>query len=435
MPELSGVLAALQIPPEYSRYESIIDSDVIERLRRWKQDVLRTLIELETRLQQMNLEHASLSLKEQGDIVSAASVFDGEGDWTASDSRKVACDIVHRFSEPPLSLVVQILQHNLKPIFQSNPHPSLSLETGRKLARPAGGPSASQDFYDTQTWKDYPGVSNTVLWCVRNLPTSAYEELWPFVIPPIMALLDDYEARYKLLGVNITSVMLERVPSSLLKRTGVDSLLMASLSRSLTQLQSPETPFLLPAAISTTLTLIQLTTVAGSENRFNQLCGLLGDGIIGSIWPYSSDRLEALLASVDALPQVFQSLGIGCARYLKVLITQLVHPLAPLKHEKTSVALQMSSLRALSAVIKACPERIPQWKGTIINGVARCWVGVIDSESTVDDDLNSGDGLKRELKNVSGQLAIVCPSVLQEEYPRFIAADAKIFKDLFGSTN
>jgi hypothetical protein len=42
-----------------------------------------------------------------------------------------------------------------------------------------------------------------------------------------MAFLDDYEALYKLKGVEIASIMLERVPSSVLKRTGVDSLLIA----------------------------------------------------------------------------------------------------------------------------------------------------------------------------------------------------------------
>jgi hypothetical protein len=97
--------------------------------------------------------------------------------------------------------------------------------------------------------------------------------------------------------------------------------LFQSLNRSLTQLQSPETPRLLPLAVSTSLTLIRLTTPAGSAARFDQLCALLGDGIVGSVWPYASgDRLPALLASIDALPPVLEMLGVGCARYMKVLI-------------------------------------------------------------------------------------------------------------------
>ncbi|KAJ7762837.1 hypothetical protein DFH07DRAFT_739057 [Mycena maculata] len=420
------VLTSLEVPPDFNRYKDIPELDVIARLDRWKEAAIQTLRELKTRIQQ---EQASLSLKQQADIISAATVFEGDDAWVAPDSRVVAHDILHRFSAPPLPLIVQVLQYNVKPLFRSNPHPSLNLETGRKLARPAGGPMASQDFYDGQTWKEHPGASNIVIWCVRHIPSTAYEELWHLVIPPVMALLDDYEARYKLMGVRITTLMLERVPASVLKRTGVDSLLIAALNRSLTQLQSPETPVLLPAAISSSLTLIQLMTSVGSADRFDQLCALLGDGIIGSIWPYASDRLEALLASIEALPVVVEALGVGCARYLKVLIAQLVHPLVPLEYEKTSVALQISSLRALSAVINACPERMTQWKGTILNAVGRCWVGIVDSKAT-----SPPDELKQELKNVCHKLAVACPSVLQEEYPRFMAADAEIFKDLLGET-
>ncbi|KAJ7162616.1 hypothetical protein C8R43DRAFT_1173293, partial [Mycena crocata] len=418
---LSSLLASLLVPSDFNRYADIPEPTVIARLDQWKEDAFRTLAELQTRVQQ---EHKTLSLKQQADIVSATTTFEGDGPWVTSESRRVARHILHQFSEPPLSLVIQILQHNAKPLFRSNPHPSLNLETGRKLARPAGGPMASQDFYDSQTWKDHPGASNIVMWSVRNIPSTAYEELWHLVIPPIMALLDDYEARYKLMGVQATAVMLERVPGSVLKRTGVDSLLTSSLNRALTQLQSPETPILLPAAISTTLSLIQLTTSIGSADRFDQLCALLGDGIIGSVWPYASDRLDALLASIEALPSVVAILGVGCARYLKVLIAQLVHPLTPLEYEKTSVTLQIASLRALCAIMESCPERITQWKGTIVNGVGRCWINMLDSTE------NAPDGLKQELKNVCYRLAIVCPSVLQEEYPQLMTADTHVFKDL-----
>ncbi|KAJ7646143.1 hypothetical protein B0H17DRAFT_1215798 [Mycena rosella] len=418
---LSSALSSLQVPSDFNRYDDIPEPAVIARLDQWKNTAFRTLEELQTRVRE---EQATLTLKEQGDIVSATLVFDGDDTWVTPDSRCVAQEILRGFSDPPLPLVVQMLEHNVKPRFRSNPHPSLNLQTGRKLARPAGGPMASQDFYDNQAWKENPGASNIVLWCVLQIPSAAYEELWHLVIPPIMALLDDYEARYKLKGVRITSAMLERVPSSVLKRTGVDSLLSASLSRSLTQLQSPETPHLLPAAISTSLSLVQLMTSVGSADRFDQLCVLLGDGIIGSIWPYSSDRLEALLASIEALPPLVEVLGVGCARYLKVLIAQLVHPLAPREYEKTSVPLQIASLRALSAIIDACPERMAQWKGTILNGVGRCWVTVIDSKADT--------RLKRELGHVCQRLAIACPSVLQEEYPRFQAADAVSFEDLLG---
>jgi hypothetical protein len=42
-----------------------------------------------------------------------------------------------------------------------------------------------------------------------------------------MILLDDFEARYKLLGIRVVNAMLERAPLPLLNRTGVSELILA----------------------------------------------------------------------------------------------------------------------------------------------------------------------------------------------------------------
>lgn len=152
-------------------------------------------------------------------------------------------EILSVFEEPSAPLLRQVLSHNVKPVFQSNPHPSLNLTTGRRLTRPAGGPMASQDFYEGQSWKAHPGVSNVLSWCVRHTSVrvmflcyspllierwqgSIYDDLWHLIIPPVMALLDDYQAVQKLKGVKIVSEMLKNVPKELLKRTGVETLLV-----------------------------------------------------------------------------------------------------------------------------------------------------------------------------------------------------------------
>ncbi|KAJ7068015.1 hypothetical protein C8F01DRAFT_1049818 [Mycena amicta] len=437
---LTDASRSLRVPPDFRKYASIQDANVIESLEKWKIDALATLQALQIRVLQAQ---ADLTLNEKAGIISAVAPLSGDGAWVSSESRLCANAILHEFIEPNQALVGHILLNNVKPIFRTNAHPSINPETGRKLARPAGGPQASQDFYDSQTWKDYPGASLVVLWCVQNIPvgfavslqdicvestkSSAYEEVWHLVIPPIMTLLDDYEAPYKLSGVMIAAAMLRHVPGSLLKRTGVDSLLLGALSRSMTVLDSPETPLLLPAAVSGSLDLIKLTTADGSVERFDQLCALLGDGIIGSVWPYSSNRIDALLASIESLRPILEVLGLGCARYLKVLVAQLVYPLAPLEHQQTTTALQISSLRALSAVIKACPERIANWRGTILNGVARSWVDAIQNPAAGNEEL------KKELQIVCHNLAVACPTLLQHEYRQLAALDENLFGDLFST--
>lgn len=70
-----------------------------------------------------------------------------------------------------------------------------------------------------------PTIISKPLIIPRKLKIIAYESLWHLVIPPVMTMLDDYEASRKVQGIKIVSEMLGKVPKDLLRRTGVDGLI------------------------------------------------------------------------------------------------------------------------------------------------------------------------------------------------------------------
>ena len=150
-----------------------------------------------------------------------------------------------------------------------------------------------------------------------------------------MTHLDDYQARYKLEGVKLVKVMLESVPSVLLVRSGVGELLYTvrvffshgvvashilsqSLTRTLTSLHDPFTPTLIRSSIPVTIELVNMLTATKPAVRFDKLCHLLGDGIIGGVWLYANREIDAIEASVEMAGVVVKELDIGSARYLKV---------------------------------------------------------------------------------------------------------------------
>ncbi|EIM85518.1 uncharacterized protein STEHIDRAFT_80936 [Stereum hirsutum FP-91666 SS1] len=326
-----------------------------------------------------------------------------------------------------LALIETILSTRIKQLFRSNPHPSLNMGTGRKLPRPAGGPMASQDVYEDQVWKKEVGVARVIEWCVAGIENDAYERMWFLVVPPTMTLLDDYEIRYKIEGMKIVDAMIKNVPSDLLRRTGVTELLFTTLTRSLTFLHSPDTPALLRAAIPTTISLIKHTTKPQSEARFHQLCALLGDGIIGSIWGYGFSDLESITASVEGLPTIVNELKLGTVRYLKALIPQLTHPLLPNPDKQPSTSLQLASLKALSFVVRECAIRIARWKGVILGPVAKCWVVLVDSGKSGKEV----DELKGAMSDICHELAKAVPSAV-EDYRKLLQLDMNMFSDLVG---
>lgn len=60
-----------------------------------------------------------------------------------------------------------------------------------------------------------------------DVQSEDYEKLWHLIIPPVMTLLDDYDAGYKLYGIQIVAEMLKTVPAELLRRTGVGELIFS----------------------------------------------------------------------------------------------------------------------------------------------------------------------------------------------------------------
>ncbi|KAG6833583.1 hypothetical protein H0H87_004210 [Tephrocybe sp. NHM501043] len=394
--DLEHLLDALQVPADYARLQYIPDDSALARLSEWKCSADRILVELRLLLEQRRSE---LCPTDQANIISAAVSFDGQDAWVTPAARTIAGEILQHFDDPTQALLTQVLIHNIKPLFQFNPHPNLNA-SGRKLPRPAGGPMATQDFYEGQAWKNAPAIANLVSWCVQRTQLDWYENMWHLIIPPVMSLLDDFEARYKLRGVGIVSVMLREVPGQLLKRTGVDGLIRLSLNNCLSHLNDPETPLLIEAAVDASIMLTLLTTNTGSSEQFDQLCALLGEGVIRGVWLYASDKPEVVLATLNALPPLLRALKIGSARFLKVcfrsarmfggidvatmqaLIAQLVHPLKPNAVKPWPHDIQIASLRLVSILIEECGPCIPRWKTAILDGVARCWVTLMDSGET-----------------------------------------------------
>uniref|UniRef100_A0A8H7XS72 Uncharacterized protein n=1 Tax=Psilocybe cubensis TaxID=181762 RepID=A0A8H7XS72_PSICU len=502
---LTTLTQKLQIPPNFLRIEHITDTAAISELERWKRDaasVLQDILHIIKTKQSLpvdtqsdvlfrTLPFASNHILDRDGII---QVSYGDEPWMSPDSRYAADAII---SSPVLShslnLITQILEYKLKPIFKLSPHPNLHAETGRKVTNRPGGPLAVHDYYEEQKWKEYPGVEKIVLWCISGLQENVYETMWHLLIPPVMTLLDDFEARNKLHGVIIVRQMLSNVPKVLLRRTGVDGLLRQSLKTSLSHLQSPETPRLLKLAIETSVSLTLLTTSPSpggkpSPDRFNELSSLLGEGIITGIWLYAEDKPDAVNATFEALPFLLKELGIGSIRFMKVvvlstssqnriltaqvkpLIPQLTHTLIPRPLVEPDTTMQLSAIKVLYTLLDVCEPRIEPWKETILNAIGRCWVGLMDQErgapntgpffsdapvvpalnqSTVPRNESQSTEVKKGLQMLCMKMAEICPSVTQvlclvlcrfrlftsqrptqNEFQKLLQADKELFEDL-----
>jgi len=156
--------------------------------------------------------------------------------------------------------------------------------------------------------------------------------------------------------------------------------------------------------ISTWLDLALRVDEPNSLELFDHLSALLGTGIIEGIWIYSIQNLVAMKATLDALPSVLRTLGIATTSFLKVcstifqtacvvigsqknqlIIPQLAHIMAMRSTTQEQpenisdiIELQKSACRVMLVIIDVAACRMGGWKFTILDGVARCWVGLVD---------------------------------------------------------
>ncbi|EJD00972.1 uncharacterized protein FOMMEDRAFT_169184 [Fomitiporia mediterranea MF3/22] len=357
--------------------------------------------------------------------VACLAQLTGNADWLHPDTSRLAEELLCSF-DIKIELVKSVLEFHVKPLFVTNPHPQLNISTGRSLHRIAGGPMASQDYYDEQTWKNHPSLSNLISWCISQIPTQDFEQVWHLLIPPVMTFLDDYQSPYKLRGVMLVSKLLDRVSPNLLKRTGIAQLLMSSLSRTLMSLHDELSPRVIRTTVPVTLRLIEMITPLDSAEQFDKLCSLLGDSIIGAVWIYASREKETIEASMDVLPLIIQALGIGTVRYLKALIPQCLHSITINDLTPRSRPLERAALKALLTVIQECQPRMYHWKGTIIEGVGKYWISNCEGKEKSEED----DATHSLVQEIFVSLSKACPSVLQDEYPRLVQVEPNLMKSV-----
>ncbi|VDC03965.1 unnamed protein product [Peniophora sp. CBMAI 1063] len=423
LPSVDDLLDNLSIPSAYARYNTIEEESTLSSLAAWKSRALSDLQQLRTLLTQLTTDiHDTARL-----ILTVVPFTSASREWTSSSLHSTATSILSTISPTP-ELLEEIFAHQLKPIFAKTPHPLLNADTGRKLSRPLGGPLAAQDLYEGQVWKSYPGIGEVVLWCVERVSTEMYERMWFLIVPPAMTLLDDYEIAWKIDGVRVARALVHNAPPELLKRTGVSDLLYESFKRAMTLLHEPQTPLLLRLSTSTAISLILATTPEGSEARYNRLCGLLGDGIIGSAWMHASREPETIQASIEVLPEIVDALGIGAVRYLKALVPQLCHPLLPDPARKSAPQLQLASLHALSCVTNNCAPRIHKWKGAIFAAIASCVV-LLDDAEKAGKPLPEAHDLRGALREAYTRLESAAPDV-RKDYERVHELDARLFDEV-----
>ncbi|KPV75507.1 uncharacterized protein RHOBADRAFT_53478 [Rhodotorula graminis WP1] len=342
---------------------------------------------------------ADLALRAQAVLACGRFVHeDLSGGVSGPEAAASSAALVDRLvRQPPhvrLPLVRHLLSSSLPPLFK--PHPKLNPATGRVLSRPLGGDRAMTDWFEESedgatSWRWQAGLGSVVKLLIAALEPSEVEDLWPFLLPPVLTLLDDYEAKNKFVGVSILDKLLDKADASLLRRTGVGKVFEKSLENVFSALSDPLSPSLLAAAHPIALKLVNLqhpplsssSATSSDQPRFDALCSLLVASVAHT-WEFKSGNVALEAVSCAALAPLVDALGPGSIRYLQLVVPHLCDVLTASNGVWSIESAHMlgAAAQALRSVVRNGRARIGgRWEGRVVAAVGQCWVEVSEDDA------------------------------------------------------
>ncbi|KAF1990862.1 poly A polymerase C-terminal region-like protein [Aulographum hederae CBS 113979] len=329
------------------------------------------------------------------------------------------------------SLIDHMLKLTIRAKFVRSPqNPSVTaagrINTGGEQSR------RQQNLLDEEEkpWKSAPEVLSLLKWVVENLSPKSVELHWPLLVPPILALTDDYEIKYKAIGCSLLQKLLEVTPPPLLHRTGLAKVFEESLLPCLTYLPTltpeAESVEILSAAFPALLQLVRTQFPAASlsgdqnqppPNEFSRTKARALDNILrtGIFTAYAHAGEHVRIASVllTHLRSITEELGIESVRHLKDVLPLLCRILSD-PFGTAYMPLLVAATKAMRTVTWEGRERIRWWRSQVLSGLANCWILVRAQETSGHVDKGDFAALKEELKDELRKTAGVLREVVKQ---------------------
>ncbi|KAL4075627.1 hypothetical protein J3A83DRAFT_4369827 [Scleroderma citrinum] len=168
-----------------------------------------------------------------------------------------------------------------------------------------------------------------------------------------------------------------------------------------------------------------------------------------------------LVAAAHVLPLVIASLGIGATRFLKGIVpvvtgwlalpiptppssssvtgdgigiaTEVPDKVMPLQASRGGLLdLHLAALHIIHVLLDTCVPRIEHWATTIVDGLARCWVGCVDV-TNAGVPLPDVKALQKALQETAVELSDKFPSIVKNEFRQLLDFNSTLFGGLINS--
>lgn len=294
------------------------------------------------------------------------------------------------------SLVDHFLQLTIRPLFANQQARTVTSEGRKKMTASLPENSPDRKFADNNADKPWKGEGAFVLdllrWVLKHCDEDVLRQNWPLIVPPILTVLDDADVSFKVRGCELVTELLSNTPPSLLRDTGLDSVIedavMPFLSYLPTLTAESDSIVLLDAAYPALFALAQsrfhdspqTNGLNGNTGQAKFLTRLLRHGVLKGCSHIGESHPKLAKVLLKHLRVLIHSLGSYSVVHLNNIIPMLAAVLAN-PFGTSCPGLLISALQALQAVMESSTGRITHWRGEILRGVIGCWINIKEEQN------------------------------------------------------
>ncbi|KAJ2780574.1 hypothetical protein GGI15_003499 [Coemansia interrupta] len=266
-----------------------------------------------------------------------------------------------------------------------------------------GSKGTKSSNFSEQKWKSNPQCIACFSWALDKLLPEDTVDAISYILPVILALLDDYDTRAKTRGVNLAIVLLGKCSDEFLRKSGIAGMIEKSIEGSLIFRSDNDGLELLGTSFRASIQLTRIQYTQKSDPRYTEHWWKLAGKIVSNSL-YVSDNVAALTVLCANVSAICEALGPATARYLRPFIGLLTKGLHSPAHMNPKLCqLHQVSLEQINAIANVCPQRIHVYAAEIIAALAYSWTTAKDASS------DAVGQLKVSITDLVKNLHQICP--------------------------
>ncbi|KAJ2879464.1 hypothetical protein H4R27_005288 [Coemansia aciculifera] len=372
------------------------------------------------------------------DSLAVAASYAAPGfEWTSSETRALAdrwiAEILTHLDidTSDATLTPEIFQaictKRVKPYFGSRSGGGQTSQQSYVLINSGIGGGSKSLFSDSDRWRKQPQCIAAFTWALRRIRDKDIAGSISYILPVVLALVEDYDCQAKIWGLRAAQMLLECGDAEFLRKSGIASVVEKSTRECLVFRSEPGFGAeLLQLGFECAIRLARIMYLQRDDAKYTAHWWTLTERVVANNM-YVSDNIAANSALCEQIAPMCEALGPAIARHLRPLVGILTRNLqSPIYLSPPICQLHLIAMKQLEALISACSQRASLYSVDIVGALAFSWSG---THHKLSSDMNNVAQARELALRVLRQLIQVSPEDVDTAVTRLYDARPDTFSE------